>query len=274
MKELSTRIIVALFGIPVLILCIWQGGYLFFTAIVVMSILGQYELYNLMQTKDLSPQAWSGFLMSLVLLYMIAFGFHPYLISIFLLLMLLIMGAEMYRNVGSPLLNTAGTLLGVVYPTLFLGSMLYLRFHFEELPGADRPNAAAIFILTIFVSVWVCDTMAYFVGVTLGKHRLFERVSPKKSIEGALAGVTGAVLIFLSIRWLNLFDMEYLFLLISGLIVGVLGQFGDLVESWLKRDAHVKDSSRILPGHGGFLDRFDSLSYISPAFLILFLLWK
>ena len=116
--------------------------------------------------------------------------------------------------------------------------------------------------------------MAYFAGVTLGRHRLFPRVSPKKSIEGAVAGLAGAVLTFLALGWLELVPFTPLFLVLSGAIVGILGQGGDLVESWLKRDAEVKDSSHILPGHGGFLDRFDSLSFISPAFLVLFLLWS
>lgn len=274
MKQLTTRIIVAVFGIPVLIFCIWQGNYWFFAAIVIMTLLGQYELYDLMREKDVFPQIWPGLALTLLMLYIIGYGAGAWTVSMGILLILFIMGAEMFRNIGSPLLNTAGTFMGPIYPGLFLGSMLYLRFHVGDLFGAHQVQAAAVFIITIFVSVWICDTMAYFVGVTLGKHRLFERVSPKKSIEGAIAGIVGAVLVFMAIRWLNLLDMPYSFLIISGLIVGSVGQFGDLVESWLKRDADVKDSSHILPGHGGFLDRFDSLSYISPAFLIVFLLWK
>ena len=122
MKELTTRITVAVFGIPLLVFCIWQGDYFFFAAIVVMSVLGQYELYDLMREKELYPQTWPGLLLTILLLYMTAFGAAHYLIAVALVLVLLITGAEMFRNRGSALLNTAGTLFGIVYPGFFLGT--------------------------------------------------------------------------------------------------------------------------------------------------------
>jgi len=137
-----------------------------------------------------------------------------------------------------------------------------------------KANPEGIFILAILVSVWGCDTFAYFFGKQFGKHRLFERVSPKKSMEGAVAGLFGAVLVFFLTRWVGLLDIPTDLAIVSGLIVGIFGQMGDLVESWFKRDAGVKDSSNLLPGHGGILDRFDSTTFIAPAFLILFLLWR
>ena len=111
------------------------------------------------------------------------------------------------------------------------------------------------------------------IGKSLGKHKLFKRVSPNKSVEGAVAGVVGSILVFLIVKWIEFVPISYVFAIISGLIVGIIGQLGDLVESWFKRDAGVKDSSNILPGHGGILDRFDSLLFVSPAFLILYIMW-
>jgi len=274
MKELITRILVALIGIPVLVFCIWQGGIWFFLLIVIISGVGQYEFYKLARAKGALAQYVPGLALSLVLLYTIAYGLEPVRISVMILLLMFIMAYEMFRNNGSPLLNAAVTLLGVFYPAFFLGMLLYLRLHFTRFFETTGDPIPAIFVLTMFISVWICDTMAYFAGVTLGRHRLFPRVSPKKSIEGAVAGLAGAVLTFLALGWLELVPFPPLFLVLSGAIVGILGQGGDLVESWLKRDANVKDSSHVLPGHGGFLDRFDSLSFISPAFLVLFLLWS
>jgi phosphatidate cytidylyltransferase len=128
--------------------------------------------------------------------------------------------------------------------------------------------------MTLFVAIWACDTFAYFVGKSIGKHRLFERVSPKKSIEGALGGLAGAVLAFLAVYYFEWYNISLELSLISGLIVGTFGQFGDLVESWFKRDAGIKDSSHILPGHGGILDRFDSLIFVAPVFMIIYLFWS
>jgi phosphatidate cytidylyltransferase len=116
----------------------------------------------------------------------------------------------------------------------------------------------------VFASIWVCDSAAYFAGRAFGRHRLFERVSPKKSWEGAVAGFVGAVAAFvvgkvIALPYLGLAEAVF-----CGVIVGVFGQVGDLAESLLKRDAGVKDSSSLIPGHGGILDRFDSLMFVSP----------
>ncbi|HEY4613356.1 MAG TPA: phosphatidate cytidylyltransferase, partial [Bacteroidota bacterium] len=123
---------------------------------------------------------------------------------------------------------------------------------------------------SLFVSIWLCGTAAYFGGVSFGKHKLFERVSPKKTWEGAIFGFVFAVATMVAAQQ---FLIEYLRLvdaIVLGVIVGVFGQAGDLVESRFKRDAGMKDSSAIIPGHGGVYDRFDSLVFVAPiAYLYL-----
>ncbi len=103
----------------------------------------------------------------------------------------------------------------------------------------------------------------------LGKHKLYEKVSPNKTWEGAIAGVIGSILVLSLVKMLAILPVSWPFTLLAGLIIGIVGQTGDLVESWFKRDAGVKDSSSLLPGHGGMLDRFDSIIFVSPAIFLL-----
>ena len=120
-------------------------------------------------------------------------------------------------------------------------------------------------VLTVFIGVWSCDTLAYFIGSAIGKHKIFPRVSPNKSWEGSLSGLVGAVIAMMLIiraNWLPGLDMWDAIAL--GLITGVAGQVGDFAESLVKRDVGVKDSSNLLPGHGGAWDRLDSVLFAAP----------
>jgi len=126
--------------------------------------------------------------------------------------------------------------------------------------------------MLILITIWICDTFAYTFGKRLGKHKLYEKVSPNKTIEGSIAGLLGAILTVIIVKIFNILPFSWSSVLLIGATIGIFGQIGDLVESWFKRDAGVKDSSALLPGHGGMLDRFDSLFFLSPIILILTLL--
>ena len=271
MKELLIRVAVAVVGIPLLVFLVWQGGYFFLAFIVVVSLIGQWEMLAMLKAKSLFPNSPAGYLLGLSVIGMTFTGYHAGWLIVLVALLLYLFGAEMFRNRGSANLNIAGTLLSVAYPPLFLSALLFLRNHIDQMFADPPPATGAIFVLTVMVSIWVCDTMAYFVGVRFGKHRLFERVSPKKSVEGGLGGLAGAFLVFGIVGHWQWLPITFTQMILFSLIVGVFGQFGDLVESWFKRDAGVKDSSHILPGHGGMLDRFDSLMFVSPLFLLVYL---
>ncbi|MGD9899111.1 MAG: phosphatidate cytidylyltransferase [Calditrichaceae bacterium] len=273
MKEFLTRVAVAVVGIPLLIFLIWKGGVYFFGLIVLIAVVGQWELYKLASAKTVNAQKILGIITTLGILWQVHFGVNNYGVSFLVLMALIIFASEMFRNNGSPIMNISATLLGIVYPGLFVASMLFLRDNIEKIIPGKSDNSAALFMLAMFVSVWICDTFAYLFGKQFGKHKLFERVSPKKSIEGGIAGLIGGILTFLVISWTGILDLPIELSIVSGIIVGVAGQLGDLVESWFKRDAKIKDSSNLLPAHGGFLDRFDSLLFISPLFLIIYLIW-
>ncbi len=270
MKELIARVAVAIVAIPLLVYLILEGGWYFFALITIISIAGQMEFYNLARQKESLSQVVPGILLTLIMLYSVQAGLNNSLTGFVFILLVIVFGYEMFNNKSSALLNISTTLAGVIYPGIFLAGLLFLRNNIQQL----GVSSAGGFILTLFVSIWACDTFAYFVGKSIGKHRLFERVSPKKSIEGALGGLAGSIAAFFAVYYFEWFLISLELALISGLIVGVFGQFGDLVESWFKRDAKIKDSSHILPGHGGMLDRFDSLIFVSPFFIIIYLFWS
>jgi phosphatidate cytidylyltransferase len=206
------------------------------------------------------------------------------LITVLFLFLVLTLLIELFRNKGSLFLNAGYTMLGVMYVGLFLGALIgirelfgnefphwLLRKHIDGATGISDSSSHAITytwggltIISIFASIWICDTAAYFGGLAMGKHKLFERVSPNKTWEGALWGFAGAMLTMMAAQKLLIAYLEFHQAIIIGLIIGIFGQLGDLVESLFKRDAGVKDSSNIIPGHGGVFDRFDSLIFVSP----------
>lgn len=270
MKELFIRVIVAVVAVPLIVYLILQGGWYFFALITIISVVSQIEFYNLARQKDNLPQVVPGIFLSLIILYSVQAGPSNPLTGLALALLILIFGYEMFHNKSSAILNISTTMAGVVYPGLFLATLLFLRNNIQQL----GISSAGGFILTLFVSIWACDTFAYFVGKSIGRRPLFERVSPKKSVEGAVGGLVGSTAAFLTAHFFEWYIISFELALLSGMVVGLFGQFGDLVESWFKRDASTKDSSHILPGHGGMLDRFDSLIFVSPVFMIIYLFWR
>lgn len=210
----------------------------------------------------------------------------PSMAQCFLILALLfvplLLAVELFRNRGSALLNIAVTVLGTLYVSLFFGSLIGIRELFipEDFPvfahfavtgfSASEEVAATVYrwggltVMVFFASIWLCDSAAYFAGRAFGHHKLFERISPNKTWEGAVAGLLFAVAAFILGKVVLLPYLTISQAATCGAIVGVFGQLGDLAESLFKRDAGVKDSSTLIPGHGGILDRFDSLLYASP----------
>ena len=192
--------------------------------------------------------------------------FLPYLLFI-----MLTMIAELYYKAPNPINNWAFTLFAQVYCA---GSFSILNFIGAEPGTPGVMSYTPLFIMATFIFVWLDDTGAYLVGSLIGKHKLFERISPKKSWEGSIGG--GVVAIGVSFILAHYFPfmsmMEWAGL---ALVVVIFGTWGDLTESLLKRQLHVKDSGNILPGHGGMLDRFDSALMAIPAavFYLYALTW-
>ncbi len=271
MKELTKRILVAIFGVPVILGLSYLGGHYFLALILVINALALWEFYTMFSNQKIQAYRNVGVGLSTILI-LLAYQNSIQLFVAGLFGILILLYLRHLRLTGpNASMNTVFTVGGIFYITIFLIGLLNVRqnfagwFHTESIssPGGN-------FLVILWVSIWICDTMAYFGGRLLGRHKLAPRTSPNKTVEGAVFGVLGAVFVFVAGGSLILSEIPGIYFWIAGGIVGIFGQLGDLVESRFKRDAGVKDTSTILPGHGGFLDRFDSFIFVSPFFYLLF----
>jgi phosphatidate cytidylyltransferase len=296
----ATRIIVAVIAIPVIVFLILQGNWFFAFFVMVISAVALHEFYNLARAKNISPNAEVGLAAGLALQATLAasnFGLIPTqfsmmaFIGIIITFTLAAIALELRRALPNALLNIATTIMGVMYVPVFFACLIQIRQFYSALSyenGAflkTAPNLPTFpdvsahvndwggtFILLVFVSIWLCDSVAYFVGMSFGKHKLFPRVSPGKSWEGAVAGFISSAVGFPLLAHYFLPGFPLYHAIAIGIITGSISQIGDLSESLLKRDAGIKDSSNYIPGHGGFLDRFDSLLFIAPAVYVYLLI--
>lgn len=258
----ATRIIVSVFTIPIIIAVTYYGKIYFFIFILFLSLVSFFEFSSLADKKLMKPNLIIGYAAILLILVNQYFVFVEYF-QFFTVLMIFLLIIELFRNNGSAIMNLGATLLGIMYIGLFGSSLLSLREMYPDI--GNLYSRGGYLIISILASIWICDSAAYFGGTALGRHKLFLRVSPKKSWEGAVIGFIFAVITIIAAKFLVLEFMNWTTVICIGLIVGIFGQLGDLVESLLKRDAGVKDSSALIPGHGGIFDRFDSLLMTSPV---------
>lgn len=238
----------------------------------------QYEYYRMIGKAGIKPQLFTGIAIS-VAAYVIATLAAAGIMEMRWLLMILplltlVFIIELYRKEERPFDSIAHTLFPLLYITLPLSLFPFATFGHSGLRPI-LPAESIIFspgiVIGFFMLLWINDTGAYLTGITLGKHRLLERISPKKSWEGFAGGALLALAAawFMS-GWLGITDRKgWLFI---SVIITVTGTYGDLAESMLKRSVGLKDSGSIMPGHGGFLDRFDSTLISFPlVYLFIFL---
>jgi phosphatidate cytidylyltransferase len=269
MNNFLQRALVALVGIPLILGAVILGGIWYFILVQIIAVGVLYEFYLLAEKKGTRPQQLIGmFGLTGILIFFgypslgDLFGFSggtidalEFMLAVGLFFILLVVTIELYHRNGSPILNIGATVLGVLYVGAGMGTFLGLRELFDS--GA--------IIIVMLVSIWVCDTAAYLGGKAMGKHKLYVAISPNKTIEGAVFGLIFALLTSVACKYIFAGELSLLDAAVVGLIVGTVGQIGDLAESMFKRDVGVKDSSNFFPGHGGFLDRFDSIMFVAPA---------
>jgi len=252
---LVKRILTACVGIPLTLYLLYEGTWIFALYIVVLALLAWKE-YAGMLAKNSIPGLFggSGYLFA-GLLVMSAWRYNDkYTLLLILVALFTCLFSVVLQNRSFSLLSAAYNFLGIIYIGLTFSYFVLLRF----LPSGDGLTWFAI----AMVGTWACDTFAYFIGMRWGKRKLCPSVSPKKSVEGSIAGLIGCIIVVSILG--NLLGVNYKLSTIAGILIGIFSQIGDLVESALKRHMEVKDSGTLLPGHGGILDRLDSLMVVIP----------
>lgn len=269
MSNTTIRIIVSVIAIPAIVLLSYFGEVYFLSFVLIISGVSFYEFAVMAKAKNANVNVNAGIIAIIFFVlnsYRFFFNNLHFLIAFFIVLLVF----ELFRNNGSAILNLGTTLIGIIYLGLFGSTLIGIREFYPDIDGLY--NHGGYLILSIFATIWICDSAAFFGGTALGKHKLFPRVSPKKSWEGAIFGFVFAILTMILAKNIVLDFLSLRDVLVIGFIIGTFGQIGDLVESLLKRDAGVKDSSNLIPGHGGIFDRFDSLLFSSPI-IYLYLIY-
>jgi phosphatidate cytidylyltransferase len=280
---LKQRVITTLFLIPLPFAAVWFGEPWFTSLVAIFGVLAAFEFYRLGSAARVSPAAYLGIIFTLIfiisrnpnLLSSLEASLDPTFISPLILataMVLTLTWILLRRKKDGAIASWAWTLTGILYAGWLLGHAVSLR-------GLTDGRGWVFFILITTVA---SDTAAFFIGRAVGRHKLAPQISPNKTWEGAIAGITGAVIFSLLFTPTELFSLtnplhiqglSYGEAILLGALVSVFGQLGDLAESLLKRNAKVKDSGNLFPGHGGVLDRLDSIIFAGVVvyyFAVLF----
>lgn len=265
-SDLVKRLITGVLGAFVMLFAIAYDEWGFFGVFLFTAVMTQLEFYKLLKANGIVPLRSYGTIMG-VSLYTLIFLIQRQSIAIDWFYLIIPLTSCIYfiklykKDEKRPFTNIAFTFLGIFY--------VALPFSLLSVAGFALGEYSYQIIIGLFLILWASDTGAYFAGIQFGKRKLFERVSPKKSWEGSVGGAVLSLAFALGISyWFK--DLELWQWVTISIITIITGTYGDLVESLFKRSMHIKDSGKKLPGHGGFLDRFDGLLLAVP-FIVVFL---
>ena len=286
MSELTRRVLVGVIAAPLGVLVVFSGGWALAALLAILSALGAWEYFRIARASGLTPLEDVGIpLAGVVPLFVHARYLQLYELPLsgmalavlgILTLALFVRGVE-----GRPLGAAASTVFGVLYTGGMLSFGYAIRYHPYVIESVRVPlgglavTAGGLLLLLPLLLTWSSDIGAYFVGRAFGKRKLMPSVSPGKTVAGAVGGLLATMLVgWLYARFVLTPSTQLAFvrggILVFAILVSIAAQIGDLAESLLKREAGVKDSSHIIPGHGGILDRFDSLLFVLPVSYVLF----
>jgi phosphatidate cytidylyltransferase len=256
MSNLTSRLVVAAVGLPLVLGMLWLGGWWLFALVAVAAFVGVHEFVTTARPlRPLAPAVYGGVIVALVGAEL---GGLEWLLAGFLTTFLLGFVLHALSSTRAPTTAALGsTVLGSAWIGLGLGFVLLLR---------EMDTEGRLIAFTVVLTVFAADTLAYLTGRLAGRHRLAPRLSPKKTWEGLLGGAVAGVFV----SFIALYDTRDKYLsvweaIVLGVVVVVAAVLGDLFESALKRDLEVKDTGRLLGGHGGVLDRVDALLFAAPA---------
>ncbi|MCJ7508296.1 MAG: phosphatidate cytidylyltransferase, partial [candidate division Zixibacteria bacterium] len=257
--------------IPIIFVLVLIGNIPFLVFIELLVVAGIFEFCKIVEVKEISLPKLAFVLIGMIFpicsYFLRGMGFLSLIVMSFVVIaLLLVLAGKVERGIG----KISSFVFGTIYIPLGFSFLILIR----QLPFwyGENYKMGALWIIFVLLSIWSCDTFAYFVGVAIGKHPLSSQISPKKTWEGAIAGFLGAILVAPLCYFVFFKEAPLAHLLVISVIIGIFGQIGDLLESLLKRDANVKDASKLIPGHGGVLDRFDSLLFVSPI-IYIYLSW-
>lgn len=271
---MKTRIISGAAAICLLALVVYLGGTAIGIAIFLLAVVGMYEFFKALSKGGYKPVFFAGYLACFPLLYLALAGTIPGLgqergnpavvrfelmaaAACGFLLIVILFGLLIFSNGKYTISDIAVTLLG----------MIYVGFLFSFVTLTRNMGNGYLYIWLIFIGAWATDTFAYFTGVSFGKTKILPKVSPKKSLEGSIGGVVGciAAMMLFGAAFQSSMSVPMYHLAILGGICGIVSQIGDWAASAVKRSVNIKDYGNIMPGHGGVLDRLDSILFVAPA---------
>lgn len=265
------RVTSALLGFPLVVIILTLGNkYIVDICLAGIAILAMQEYFNAV-SKDAKPVRWIGYLacIFIALIHIVPTYLPELLVNRILILgipliILILFLQVIFTNMKTNFKDVAYTFLGIAYVIGLIAFISLLR-------GLTNGR---ILVWYAIIAAWGTDTFAYFTGMNFGKHKL-SKISPKKSVEGAIGGIIGATVlaILYTLIMNNLYNLGYSYLYVSvvTIILSIIGQIGDFAASSIKRYVDVKDYSNLIPGHGGMLDRIDSLMFIAPFAYVFFL---
>ncbi len=278
-NNLVQRIAVAVVAIPLVVGIIWLGGWALAAMLALLGVLGAREIYDFGRRQGIEPLERTGWLAAagIPLITYWAKGSETQwaepAVYLGALWVMVTMAIAMARRgpAGRPLTTVSITLFGCVYASGMLAFLIAIR---HGGAAATRPTPYVFLTLFPLAITWICDTAAMAVGTALGGPKLAPILSPKKTNAGAVGGTLGGLITALALGTFVLNRQGWSFspgqLLLFGLAVSIVGQIGDIAESLFKREAGLKDSSALIPGHGGVLDRLDSLYFVIPTAAVLY----
>lgn len=256
------RTISALVALPILFFTVYKGGLLMDALALVISLIGLYEFYHCFKEIGISPFKVIGYVSTISVYACLVYDLGvTFLYMTFMLLLFMTMIFYVHRRTENSFYEAVITVFGFTYITISL----------IHIPMLERLDAGVI-IWYPFILAFITDTCAYFSGKFFGKHKLIPDVSPNKTKEGSIGGVIGSTIV--SIVFALLFDPTIVFFAgIIGFVGSIFSQYGDLLASKIKRTVGIKDYGNIMPGHGGILDRFDSIIVTGPFVFYAYILY-
>ena len=267
---LKTRVISALVGLALLVAALYMGSLFLGIIVCVIAAIGLHEFYNSLEKANFKPIKLVGYL-SIIPLLLLVFNYAKIIdldmakvtaVSAFILIVLC-MTVIVFANNKYNIIDACITIFGVAYIPFTLSFVITIR----------NLDFGIILIWLIFIGAWGTDTMAYTCGRLFGKRKILPEISPKKTLGGAVGGAIGCLLLMMAFGYIVEvyfgLKMSYVALAIVGLFCGVVSQVGDWCASAIKRYVNIKDFGNIMPGHGGVIDRFDSILFVAPTVYFL-----